>query len=232
MVILSCILHVLHERVLWQGAAGQWERGTGQRAGRKKRKEKRGRLLFFAISLPQRLNLARSLWSTTLYSTFMASIARYQPSPPWFCMVRTFSAEFFLSHKSTLIQWWDETVIRVHQRTTGTPSVVTVWARWQFCRQYFWRRWMCPIFSWSARRWAKGGEACRPPFPTGPGCPGGRRRGHRKAGSAHVARNRSCWRPEPCGSPSSSQRAPWRRWSSCSTWNAASEAWSPVRCPL
>lgn len=57
-------------------------------------RNKRGRgLTVFAIPPSQRLNLAISLWSTTLYSTFVASIAHHQPSPPWFCKVRTFSAE-------------------------------------------------------------------------------------------------------------------------------------------
>lgn len=88
-VIFCCVLHVFHDCVLRYGAAGWWEIGTEENKGR-------GGEMFLLSVRHRGLNLMISLLSTTLYSTFVASIARYQPNPPWFCVVRTFSAEFFV----------------------------------------------------------------------------------------------------------------------------------------
>lgn len=79
---------------------------------------KKGGLAVFAISPSQRLNLAISPWSTTLYSTFVASIAHYQPKST-LILCRDNHQCWILSHKSTLIQWWDETVTRAHQDWLG-----------------------------------------------------------------------------------------------------------------
>lgn len=75
---------------------------------------------------------------------------------------------------------------------------------------------MSLISSWISRHWGRGGAACTPPSPIGPGSQ--HRHGHRAAGNTLAVGSHNCWPRAPCVSPAWCHKAPWSWWSSYSKW--------------
>lgn len=122
---LKTLLQDDHLR-LHQGATGWWKR---QRAGRKKQKGTWFNCVcYLSITKVNPCDISLIHYPVQYirgqYCTLPAESTLILHGEDFQCGI--------LSCKSTLIQWWDETMTITHQKLTA----VTVWAHWQFCRRY------------------------------------------------------------------------------------------------